>query len=60
MRRFNENDRVVIVKEGDKNYGKAGLITSLGQMTHAPMTIYYVKFEDNSKSYYFFSEINHI
>ena len=60
MRRYNENDKVVIVKEGDRNYGKTGLITSLGQMTHVPMTIYYIKFEDNSKGYYFFSEIDYI
>lgn len=60
MRRFNENNRVVVIKQGDRNYNKTGIITSVGQMTHAPVTIYNIKFDDGSKGYYFFSEINHI
>ena len=57
MRKFNENDRVIIVKEGDKHNNKQGIITSISELIHAPVTIYYVKFEDNTKGYYFFSEL---
>ena len=57
MKRFNENDKVIIVKEGDKHNNQKGIITSLSELTHAPVTIYYVKFEDNTKGYYFFSEL---
>lgn len=57
--RYNVNDRVVVSKQDNKNYNKAGVITSIDQMTHTPMTIYNIEFDDGSKGYYFFSEIAH-
>lgn len=57
--RYNINDRVVIVKN-DRNNGKEGLIIDIAELMHCPVTIYTIAFEDNSKRYYFYSEIKHI
>lgn len=57
MRMFNIEDRVIIVKEADRNYGKHGVIYCATELSNAPVTIYDIKFDDGSKGYYFFSEI---
>ena len=57
MKRFDKNDIVVINKAGDKNNNKRGIITGISEMIHVPVTIYYVKFEDNTKGYYFFGDL---
>lgn len=57
--RYNINDRVVIVKN-DKNNGKEGHIIDITKLKRCSVTIYTIAFEDNSKRYYFYSEIQHI
>lgn len=57
--RYNENDRVVIVKN-DRNNGKQGEIIDVTHLVHFPVTIYQIKFDDGSKKDYFFSDIQHI
>ena len=57
--RYNINDRVVIVKN-DRNNGKEGCIINIAELAYCPVTIYTIAFKDNSKQYYFFSEIQHI
>lgn len=56
--RYNVNDKVVIVKN-DNNNGKIGRIIDIAELVHCPVTIYTIAFEDNSKRYYFYSEIQH-
>jgi len=56
--RYNNNDKVMIVKSGDKYEGKYGTITEFLNMTHVSVTAYYVTFDDNRKKYYFFSELS--
>lgn len=57
--RYNVNDRVVIVKN-DRNNGKEGHIIDIAELKHCSVTIYTIAFEDNTKRYYFYSEIQHI
>ena len=57
--RYNINDRIVIVKN-DRNNGKEGRIINIAELAYCPVTIYTIAFKDNSKHYYFFSEIQHI
>lgn len=57
--RYNVNDKVVIVKN-DNNNGKIGRIIDIAELIHCPVTIYTIAFEDNSKRYYFYSEIQHV
>lgn len=59
MRRYNENDRIVLIKEGDRNYNKHGFIESIDEMIHVPMSIYYLKFDDGTKGYYFYGDLSH-
>ena len=59
MKRYNENDIVVIVKENDKNYGKQARIINITYLVHFPVAIYQVQFEDGSKKDYFFADIWH-
>jgi len=56
--RYDINDRVVIVKN-DNNNNKIGRIINIAELTYCPVTIYKIAFEDNSKRYYFYSEIQH-
>ena len=57
MRRFNENDIVVIVKENDRNKGREARIINVTELVHFPVTIYQVQFEDGSKKDYFSAEV---
>ena len=57
--RYNINDRVVIVKN-DRNNGKEGYIIDITELKRCSVTIYTIAFKDNSKRYYFYSEIQHI
>lgn len=59
MKRYNENDIVIIVKENDKNYGKQAKIVHIAELTHFPVTIYQVQFENGNKKDYFFADIWH-
>lgn len=54
--RYNINDIVTIVKE-DRYKGQEGQIVEIFSLVHAPVTIYIIKFKNNRKGYYFFSEI---
>lgn len=58
MRKFNENDIVVIVKKNDRHYGQKGRIYDISELNYAPVSIYYVSFDDGRKGYYFFSELS--
>ena len=51
--RYNENDKVVIVKN-DRNNGKQGQIINVAHLTHFPVTIYQIKFDDGSKRLYLY------
>lgn len=59
MSRYNVNERVIIVKENDRYEGKCGVIESIAELVHCPVTIYYIKFDDGRIGYYFFGEIEH-
>ena len=59
MSRYNVNDRVVIVKNNDRNNGQHGSIRNISNLSYSPVTIYDVVFDDGSKGYYFFSELTH-
>jgi hypothetical protein len=45
MRTFNVNDRVIVLKEGDRNNNKHGFIESIMEMNHICVTIYNIEFE---------------
>ncbi len=57
--RYDVNDRVVIVKNNDRNDGQHGSITRVAHLTYSPVTIYNVMFDNGNKGYYFFSELTH-
>ena len=59
MRRYDINDKIVIVKEGDRNYSKEGAIINISELIHCPVTIYQIAFEDGSKRDYFWADIRH-
>lgn len=59
MRTFDVDDRVIVLKEGDRNNNKHGFIESIMEMNHIHVTIYNIKFDDGAKGYYFFSNITH-
>lgn len=56
--RYDINDKVIIIKN-DNNNGKIGRIINTAKLNYCPVTIYTIAFEDNSKRYYFYSEIQH-
>ncbi len=58
MRTFNENDRVIVIREGDRNNNKHGIIESIMELRDF-VTIYNIVFDDGAKGYYFFSNIIH-
>ncbi len=60
MRRYNKNDKIVVVKEGDRNYDKEGLIIDVRDLIHCPVTIYRIAFADGTKRDYFWADIKHI
>lgn len=54
--RYKINDIVKIVKE-DEYIGQEGIIVNIRDLTPAPVTIFYVMFNDGKVKYYFYNEI---